>query len=315
MDGIDVALIETDGEDRGRARALRRPAPIRSTSASRSCAQASRRRAALDRPARAARAPRQSSSRSSPTSTPMRCARFLEDHRLDARTSTSSASTARRCCTYVAARLARPAAIEPVAAISAAMTRPRHPDGAARRRRAASPADRHRRRLRPARGRLRRPADRARRWRRSITARWPPSCRSGPSSCSTSAAWPTSPGSGATATLLAFDTGPGNAMIDDWMQRRRGVPRDEDGALAAAGRVHDDYVTQYLRHSYFGEPPPKSLDRNAFSAGARRRPLAGGRRRDADGLHRHQHRPRARALPRAAASCGSSPAAAGATRR
>ena len=65
--------------------------------------------------------------------------------------------------------------------------------------------------------------------------------------------------------LLAFDTGPGNAMIDDWMQRRLGFPRDENGALAAKGRVHDDYVTQYLRHSYFGEPPPKSLDRNAFS--------------------------------------------------
>jgi len=65
--------------------------------------------------------------------------------------------------------------------------------------------------------------------------------------------------------LLAFDTGPGNAMIDDWMQRRLGFARDEDGALAARGRVHDDYVTQYLRHSYFGEPPPKSLDRNAFA--------------------------------------------------
>jgi len=64
--------------------------------------------------------------------------------------------------------------------------------------------------------------------------------------------------------LLAFDTGPGNAMIDDWMQRRRGAARDDDGALAATGRVHDDYVTHYLRHSYFGEPPPKSLDRNAF---------------------------------------------------
>jgi anhydro-N-acetylmuramic acid kinase len=65
--------------------------------------------------------------------------------------------------------------------------------------------------------------------------------------------------------LLSFDTGPGNALIDDWMQRRLGFPRDEGGTLAAKGRVHDDYVTQYLRHSYFGEPPPKSLDRNAFS--------------------------------------------------
>jgi anhydro-N-acetylmuramic acid kinase len=70
---------------------------------------------------------------------------------------------------------------------------------------------------------------------------------------------------GANGELLAFDTGPGNAMIDDWMQSRLGFPRDEDGALAAKGRVHEDYVTQYLRHSYFGEPPPKSLDRNAFS--------------------------------------------------
>jgi anhydro-N-acetylmuramic acid kinase len=69
---------------------------------------------------------------------------------------------------------------------------------------------------------------------------------------------------GRDGALLAFDTGPGNAMIDDWMLRCRGVSRDEDGALAAAGRVHDDYVMQYLRHSYFGEPPPKSLDRNAF---------------------------------------------------
>ena len=42
--------------------------------------------------------------------------------------------------------------------------------------------------------------------------------------------------------------------------------------MAARGRVHENYVTQYLRHSYFGEPPPKSLDRNAFSAGACGRP-------------------------------------------
>jgi len=70
---------------------------------------------------------------------------------------------------------------------------------------------------------------------------------------------------GRDGTLIAFDTGPGNALIDDWMQRHRGVTRDEGGALAATGRVHDRYVTEYLRHSYFGEPPPKSLDRNAFA--------------------------------------------------
>ena len=64
--------------------------------------------------------------------------------------------------------------------------------------------------------------------------------------------------------LLAFDTGPGNGMVNDLMLQRCGVPHDEDGRMAAEGRAHDDYVTQYLRHSYFGEPPPKSLDRKAF---------------------------------------------------
>lgn len=69
---------------------------------------------------------------------------------------------------------------------------------------------------------------------------------------------------GADDALLAFDTGPGNAMIDDWMRTRLAKGHDEDGALAATGRVHEDYVTEYLRHSHFAVPPPKSLDRNAF---------------------------------------------------
>src|SRR5262245_21614238 len=64
--------------------------------------------------------------------------------------------------------------------------------------------------------------------------------------------------------LIAFDTGPGNALIDDWMLRHKGRPHDEGGALASRGRVDDDRVRQYLRHAYFGAPPPKSLDRNAF---------------------------------------------------
>jgi anhydro-N-acetylmuramic acid kinase len=64
--------------------------------------------------------------------------------------------------------------------------------------------------------------------------------------------------------LVAFDTGPGNAMIDDWVMKRTGVPRDEDGALAARGTAHDDYVSAYLRHDHFAARMPKSLDRNAF---------------------------------------------------
>ena len=108
---------------------------------------------------------------------------------------------------------------------------------------------------------------------------------------------------GRAGELLAFDTGPGNAMIDDWMQQRCGLPRDEDGALAAGGRVHDDYVTQYLRHSSFGEPPPKSLDRNAFPLELvdRLSPEDGG---NAGSLHGGQHRGRARPFSRAAATVG-----------
>lgn len=64
--------------------------------------------------------------------------------------------------------------------------------------------------------------------------------------------------------LIAFDTGPGSAMIDDWMRTRTGQPLDTDGATAARGTVHEDYLAEYLRHSHFAAAPPKSLDRNAF---------------------------------------------------
>lgn len=64
--------------------------------------------------------------------------------------------------------------------------------------------------------------------------------------------------------LLAFDTGPGNALIDDWMMRHTKVPCDIDGAVAAAGRIHEDVVRFYLSHAFFALAPPKSLDRGAF---------------------------------------------------
>jgi|LNFM01.1.fsa_nt_gb anhydro-N-acetylmuramic acid kinase len=69
---------------------------------------------------------------------------------------------------------------------------------------------------------------------------------------------------GANGHMVAFDTGPGNAMIDDWMAAKAGLGCDTDGATAARGRVHEDYVSEYLRNSHFAAPAPKSLDRNAF---------------------------------------------------
>jgi len=64
--------------------------------------------------------------------------------------------------------------------------------------------------------------------------------------------------------ILAFDTGPGNALLDDLVFQRTGRSYDEDGALAAAGQVALDVLAELLNHSFFDVPPPKSLDRDAF---------------------------------------------------
>lgn len=69
--------------------------------------------------------------------------------------------------------------------------------------------------------------------------------------------------------LLAFDTGPANAPINDLMQTRLGLSQDEGGTLAADGRVDEAAVSAFMAHSYFFKMPPKSLDRNEFSAALR----------------------------------------------
>jgi anhydro-N-acetylmuramic acid kinase len=64
--------------------------------------------------------------------------------------------------------------------------------------------------------------------------------------------------------LIAFDVGPGNALIDDFIRLRTGESHDADGARAAAGTVDETAVARVLSHPYFGRRPPKSLDRNEF---------------------------------------------------
>lgn len=64
--------------------------------------------------------------------------------------------------------------------------------------------------------------------------------------------------------LIAFDTGPGNAFLDDWMAKTIGASRDEGGAAALAGTADSRVTEFFLGHDYFSAPPPKSLDRNAF---------------------------------------------------
>ncbi|MBV8474950.1 MAG: anhydro-N-acetylmuramic acid kinase [Hyphomicrobiales bacterium] len=69
---------------------------------------------------------------------------------------------------------------------------------------------------------------------------------------------------GPSGEIIAFDTGPANALIDDFVARRRGLSHDEGGALAAAGRADQALVARFMRDAFFDRPAPKSLDRNHF---------------------------------------------------
>jgi len=64
--------------------------------------------------------------------------------------------------------------------------------------------------------------------------------------------------------LLAFDTGPGCALLDDHVRRASGAPFDRGGTLARAGRVDADALAALMAHPHFDAAPPKSLDRDAF---------------------------------------------------
>lgn len=80
------------------------------------------------------------------------------------------------------------------------------------------------------------------------------------------------PGRGAPeepGALLAFDTGPANAPVNDLMMARRGLEMDEGGALAARGTVAEGVLEAFLGARYFARMPPKSLDRNDFAFAAK----------------------------------------------
>jgi anhydro-N-acetylmuramic acid kinase len=70
---------------------------------------------------------------------------------------------------------------------------------------------------------------------------------------------------GADGTLVAFDTGPANGLIDSWVEAETGARFDAGGALAAAGQVDEAVLTGMLDHPFFELAPPKSLDRNDFT--------------------------------------------------
>lgn len=76
---------------------------------------------------------------------------------------------------------------------------------------------------------------------------------------------PASSGPEVAGALMAFDTGPGNAPLDDLMMERLGKRRDDGGQLALMGRVDDRLVQAALHREFMLRMPPKSLDRNDFA--------------------------------------------------
>ncbi len=73
---------------------------------------------------------------------------------------------------------------------------------------------------------------------------------------------------GADGSWGSFDTGPANALVDDWVSHHSAHRYDAGGAIAATGTVFDDVLTGMLDLDWFDAPPPKSLDRADFSTGA-----------------------------------------------
>lgn len=65
--------------------------------------------------------------------------------------------------------------------------------------------------------------------------------------------------------IVAFDVAPGNALMNDWIETHLGKPFDENGMLASYGTADAERVAAFLAHDFFAAPPPKSLDRQTFT--------------------------------------------------
>lgn len=67
--------------------------------------------------------------------------------------------------------------------------------------------------------------------------------------------------------VRGFDTGPGNMLLDAWIQRHKSAPFDQEGAWARSGQVNDALLGRMLMHEYFRRAPPKSTGRDTFNLG------------------------------------------------
>jgi anhydro-N-acetylmuramic acid kinase len=67
------------------------------------------------------------------------------------------------------------------------------------------------------------------------------------------------------APPVACDAGPGNALIDDFMRAHTGRAHEDHGIMASRGKPDADFIARVLRDPFFAAPAPKVLDRNAFA--------------------------------------------------
>lgn len=66
-------------------------------------------------------------------------------------------------------------------------------------------------------------------------------------------------------SVIGFDTGPGNGLMDEWIQKHQSLTYDENGEWAKSGHIDDSLLKIFLEHSYFHEPYPKSTGRDIFN--------------------------------------------------
>jgi anhydro-N-acetylmuramic acid kinase len=65
--------------------------------------------------------------------------------------------------------------------------------------------------------------------------------------------------------VVGYDCGPANLLLDGWVELHRGTPHDENGVWAAGGQTNHDLLQQLLQHPFFALTPPKSTGREAFN--------------------------------------------------
>ncbi|MCD2182094.1 anhydro-N-acetylmuramic acid kinase [Rhizobium sp. GN54] len=88
---------------------------------------------------------------------------------------------------------------------------------------------------------------------------------------------------GADGEIVAFDSGPGNTLIDQWVEAQAGIPFDQGGMIASEGRIVAGLAARYLDHPFFTAAVRRSLDRNDFA------PPAGGEATLEDGARTLAH--------------------------